>query len=363
MALMTGYRHDLQSKLLGGGAEIVLYSGVPDRDETVATVSSVSGVEWISHALFQQALAGSEDHLMGEQVMLKGIEERSPHLPPLMKKIVGPELSFVSADGVAGVAVGSHLARKLGVAKGDAIVLTVPVENAGSLFPRNETLIVSHVFETGFFEFDDRWLFTSLEVATRVTSETSATSVLEIKVAPGFTVDDVMERIDDATGRTHAISDWRHVNRELFSLLAIQQLALFIVIGLIVFVSTFNIVSTLIMTIQEKRQEIGILLSMGAERRLIRRIFVWYGTLVGTVGTMTGILLGTVICKVITRYELVSFGPEIAEVYFVSSIPFLTRPTDLGAIAAFALVVSWLATLIPSARAAMTNPVDGLHHE
>src|SRR5687768_18553341 len=110
------------------------------------------------------------------------------------------------------------------------------------------------------------------------------------------------------------------MNRPLFSLLRFQQLVLFIVIGLIVFVSTFNIVSTLIMTVQEKRREIGILTSMGAESGMVRWIFIWYGTLVGVAGTATGILLGSLICWLITKYELVSFPPEIAEVYFVSSI-------------------------------------------
>jgi lipoprotein-releasing system permease protein len=146
-------------------------------------------------------------------------------------------------------------------------------------------------------------------------------------------------------------------------MLQVQQLVLFIVIGLIVFVSTFNIVSTLIMTVHEKRREIGILSSMGADKKMIRRIFLWYGTLVGLVGTLTGLLLGVLVCWIITRYELVSFPPEIAEVYFVSSIPFVTRPVDLSVIAAFSVLVAFTATVLPSLRAARLNPIEALRHE
>ena len=153
------------------------------------------------------------------------------------------------------------------------------------------------------------------------------------------------------------------MNRQLFTMLKIQQLVLFIVIGLIVFVSTFNIVSTLIMTVHEKRKEIGILASMGAEPKTLRQIFLWYGTMVGLVGTFIGLLLGVLLCWVITRFHLVSFPPDIAEVYFVSSIPFVTRPVDLTVIAAFSIIVSFLATLIPSMRASRLNPIQALRHE
>ena len=206
-------------------------------------------------------------------------------------------------------------------------------------------------------------MLVDLRDAERLLNARGAANLVEIKLQPGAAIDDVVRDIERRTEHRYAISDWRDMNKQLFSMLKIQQLVLFIVIGLIVFVSTFNIVSTLIMAVHEKRKEIGILTSMGAGSGMIRGIFIWYGSMVGFAGTAAGVVLGTLICWLVTRFQLVSFPPEIAEVYFVSSIPFITRPIDLSIIAGFSILVSFLATLVPSMRAARLHPIDALRHE
>src|SRR5205807_4871240 len=167
---------------------------------------------------------------------------------------------------------------------------------------------------TGFYEYDAKWIFIDLADAERLLGAKGAANLLEVKLADGASLDGVIAGIGRQTGHRFSVNDWRDINHMLFSMLRLQQFVLFIIIGLIVFVSTFNIVSTLIMTVHEKRKEIGILSSMGAESGTVSRIFVWYGTMVGLLGTATGMLLGVVICWVITRYNLVSFPPEIAQV-------------------------------------------------
>ncbi len=366
MALMTGYRGDLQKKLLGGNAEIFVYSvggPIEDTKQVVATVRGTPGVSEAAPVLFQRALVTTERNSTGTETMLKGIEPARAAGSPMIAKIVGARGKFDTAAGERGVAVGRYLATKLGVTAGQSISITVPAENGGSFMPRSASFVVTNVFDTGFYEFDARWLFIDLGEAESLLNAPGAANLLEVKLAPGADLDQVTRAIEKRTEHRYAVSDWRDMNHQLFSMLKIQQLVLFIVIGLIVFVSTFNIVSTLIMTVHEKRKEIGILSSMGAQSGTVTRIFVWYGTMVGFLGTATGILIGIVICWLITRFHLVSFPPEIAQVYFVSSIPFITRPVDLTIIAAFSIVVSFGATILPSLRAARLNPVEALRHE
>ncbi len=366
MALMTGYRGDLQRKLLAGNAEVFVYSvGGPIRDTArlLQIVRSTPGVADAAPVLFQHALVTTERNTTGTEVMVKGIEASRARSSPMLAKIVGPRGAFVTADGEAGVTVGKYLATKLGVHVGTSISITVPTENSGSLLPRSSSFVVTNVFDTGFYEYDARWLFIDLRDAERLLNAPGSANLIEVKLTPTASLSNVTRAVESRTEHRYAVSDWRDMNRQLFSMLKIQQLVLFIVIGLIVFVSTFNIVSTLIMTVHEKRKEIGILSSMGAEPRTIRRIFLWYGSMVGFFGTATGVILGVIICWVITQFQLVSFPPDIAQVYFVSSIPFVTRPIDLSVIALFSLAVSFLATIIPSLRAARLNPIDALRHE
>jgi lipoprotein-releasing system permease protein len=366
MALMTGYRRDLQQKLLGGNAEVFVYAvgaEIAEPQRVIGMLRGTPGVAEASPVLYQHAVVTTEKNTTGSEVMIKGIEPTRGQRSPMLDKVIGPRKSFATTEAERGVAVGKYLATKLGVKAGDAVSVTVAASRGDSFLPRTATFLVTNVFSTGFYEFDARWLFVDLRDAQELLQTGPAANLIEVKLHPGADIDRVTNLIEQRTDRRYAVSDWREMNRPLFSMLQVQQLVLFIVIGLIVFVSTFNIVSTLIMTIQEKRREVGILSSMGAEPWMVRRVFLWYGTIVGIAGTAIGVAIGVATCWILTRYELVSFPPEIAEVYFVSSIPFITRPVDLLVISAFSIFVSFIATILPSMRAARLNAIEALRYE
>ncbi|HVT44874.1 MAG TPA: ABC transporter permease [Thermoanaerobaculia bacterium] len=366
MALMTGYREDLQHKLLGGNAELFIYApdqGIADIESVIRDLEAMPAIQEASPVLFQPSLVASEAHTTGEQVMLKGIDPSRAKTSPMLRKLVGPTSGFKAGDGSPGVAVGKYLASRMGLERGSPISVTVPRIDGESALPQSGSFAVTNVYDTGFYEFDARWIFMDLQDVRELLGAGELANLVEVKLETGADLDQAAAAVRRAVGDRYAVTDWRQMNRQLFSLLRIQQLVLFIVIGLIVFVSTFNIVSTLIMTVHEKRREIGILVAMGGEKQLIRRIFLWYGTMVGIAGTASGLLLGSLTSWILTRFELISFGPEIAQVYFISSIPFVIDPGDLAVIAGFSITVCFLATVVPSLRAARLQPVDALRHE
>ncbi|HUR81203.1 MAG TPA: ABC transporter permease, partial [Thermoanaerobaculia bacterium] len=229
MALMTGYRRDLQSKLLGGNAEVFVYSiGTPIADprELVAKIEKVPGVANASPVWFQHAVVTTETNSTGSEVMLKGIEASRAATSPMLAKIIGSRGAFETAEGERGVSVGRYLATKLGVKQGDAISVTVAAAGAEGYMPRSATFLVTNVYATGFYEFDARWLFIDLGDARELLAVGNSANLLEVKLQPGTDLDRTTAAIEKNTDGRYSVSDWREMNRQLFSMLQIQQLVL-----------------------------------------------------------------------------------------------------------------------------------------
>jgi lipoprotein-releasing system permease protein len=259
--------------------------------------------------------------------------------------------------------LGKDLADRLGAKEGDVLRLVALGFGEGRPRFRYQSVRVSGTFAAGFAEFDRSWLLLDRALVERLMGGETAVDLLE------FTVDDPSEaaRIAEAASKIlqpdFVVTDWRQLNRELFTALELQQIALFLVLGLIVIVSTFNVASTLVVLVRERMRDIGLLGALGLRPSRLRLVFLVYGGFLGAFGTLLGVLAGSAICWVLTTFKLVRFDPEVAAIYFIDFVPFRIEPRDLLAVVGFALLVTVLACFAPAWRAARVDPSSALRYE
>jgi len=372
MGLLSGYRGEIRENLIGANAEVVLFplSTAAESDPGAAArrVAKIPRVRATAPVIYQSGLASSSATPDGTDVVLKGIEPASERrVSKLDAYLPGAEnvLTRGSDGSPPGVAIGIELARLLDVHDGDAIILSVPDATRGgsALVPRSAPFRVSRIFRTNFYESDSELVFVDREVLRRLARMEGQANVIEIKLDTIRNTESAARAIAAAAGKEFSVTDWRSLNSGLFSALAIQQITLFFVIGLIVGVSTFNIVATLVMTVQEKKRDIGVLTALGAEPNFFRRVFLSLGALLGGAGVVAGIAFGVLVCWVMTTFRLLRFPPGVAEIYFVSFIPFRVRPIDLASIVGFSAVVILLASWIPARRAGRIDIAEALRYE
>jgi len=222
---------------------------------------------------------------------------------------------------------------------------------------------VAKVFRTNFAEYDAEWIFCGRAALRSLCRMPAAANVVEVRLDPKADRDAAERAIRTAAGRDFSVADTLSMNSGLFAALKVQQTTLFLVIGLIVAVSTFNVVATLVMTVQEKKRDIGVLSALGAAPGFFSRVFLWLGALLGGTGVVLGIGFGSLVCAVVTGFRLLRFPPGVAEIYFVSYIPFLVRPLDLAAIVAFSALAIVAASWVPARRAARVDVAEALRYE
>jgi lipoprotein-releasing system permease protein len=372
MGLLSGYRSEIREKLLGANAEVVVYPLTPADSEDVAALrrrlAGVARVRATAPVVYQSGLAASAATPDGVDAVVKGIDAGD-------ESRVSPQMSAYLPDAVAslralpgqppGAAIGAELARKLDARVGDPISISVPDASPGRphFVPRTERFRVTRIFRTNFAEYDAEWIFCDREALRALTRMAGDANVVEVKLDTTRDLEAALNAIRAVAGDKFSAADTLSMNGGLFSALKVQQTTLFLVIGLIVAVSTFNVVATLVMTVQEKKRDIGVLSSLGAEPQFFSRVFLWLGVLLGGTGVLAGTALGSLLCGIATAFRLLRFPPGVAEIYFVSYIPFLVRPLDLAAIVAFAAAAILLASWVPAYRAARVDIAEALRYE
>ena len=369
LSISSGFRENLQDKLLKGTAHLnvkpVLSSeGIGNPAELTSKIRKVPGIRSASAALYGPVLMSTGSRQDG--VMLKGIAVDDPLVLAQFFQVPQGDLGRLAGNEEGPVedrvAVGVNLAERLGLVVGDTVGVFSDETTLTPLgeFPLRRRFKVVAIFRSGLYDFDAQWAFTALSSAQRALGTGQRVSVIECRVEDIYQVDRMAVQIKQVLGEGFETIDWKELNRPVFEALRLEKLVMVITIGLIVFVAALNIVTTLTMMVMEKTRDIAVLMSMGATRKAVRRIFVFQGVTIGVIGSFWGLILGYSVCWICDRYRLIRLQ---ADVYSMTHVPFDLSAADGVAVAAAAIIISFLATLYPSERAAVLNPVEALRYE
>jgi lipoprotein-releasing system permease protein len=291
-------------------------------------------------------------------------------LPERMSEGTLEGLRPTFGEAPPGVVIGSELARNIGAGVGNEINVISPMARAAGMgaVPRMASFKIAGIFSTGMYEYDSSLAFISIENAQKFFKLGDTVTGVEIKISDIYRAEEVGITIERALGEAYWARTWSEMNRNLFSALKLERVAMFIILMLIIIVAALNIISTLIMVVMEKGKDIAILKSMGATKAGIMKIFMIEGSVIGIVGTFLGTVLGLLAAlnleKVVGFFEwLFEFKVLPPSVYYIDRLPSKVEPTVIVLIVLVSLGISFLATIYPSWRASRFDPVEGLRYE
>ena len=380
LAITNGFRQDLQNQLLGSTSHINLVQavqreGISDWRELLARLEKQPHVVAAAPTIYEQAMASRGARASG--VVLKGVLlEYENKVSELLKTVKLGSATTLKADDTPACAVsdqncspelppivlGKDLAVTLGATLGSVVTVTSPQGELSPLgpVPKYERFKVVGIFNSGFYNYDNAWAFIRLKDAQRLFGLGDVITVLEFKIDDIYKAPEVSDQLAQAAGKGYMATNWMEENKALFRALGLERVVTFITIGLIVLVAALNILISLIMMVMEKTKDIAVLISMGARRGQVRKIFMFQGVLIGVLGTFVGLLLGYGLALAGAKYHLI---PLSAEVYSIDYVPFSPRALDGVLVAGVALLISFVATLYPSWSAARVLPAEALRYE
>ncbi len=398
MSVMNGFRGELLDKILGLNGHFTAFpieSKFTDYKETVAALEEVDGVKFAVYFVEGQVLASGRGNSSG--VSVRGMDEENLKKLSLLYNSA-EQGGFDSWDEGKGVAIGYRLAQSLGVGLGDQVQIINP---DGSMTPFGSTpqirsYPVNVIYNLGMVEFDSFYMYMPLEAAQdyfklvdeqlkpgmgpldplATDEEIDAAyeripraSAVEVFIDDPDAVGVMRERLQAAPGvRPLVLTDWQQRNETFFSALQVERVVMFTILSMIILVAAFNIISSLIMLVKDKGRDIAVLRTMGATRGAIMRIFSITGTAIGVIGTLAGTVIGLIVAAnaeslraaISDLLGVTIFPPEV---FFLSSLPSRTDPTEVTVVVCMALGLSFLATIYPAWRAAQYDPVEALRYE
>lgn len=371
MSVMNGFRAELLGRILGVNGHLALYGKsrpLVDYQTLEEQLQTVPGVTAAYPIVERQAMVMA--HSMARGALVHGLTLKALQKRPLIAdKIVAGDLSHFRRSNVA--LIGERLAEKLHVGVGDKITLLAPegTQTAMGTIPRFKRFEIVALFNVGMNEYDNTFVFIPLESAQKFFQIFPGVSGFEIFLEDPENVGPVGRVLQGLIGKKEMrVFDWQQANASFFSVIQVERNVMFLILTLIVLVAAFNVISSLIMLVKDKARDIAILRTMGATRGTIRRIFMLTGASIGVLGTLMGTLLGLTIAyniesvrKIMEKLTGTPLFP--AEFYFLSQLPARVHLPEVTLVVGMTLLLTFLATLYPSWRAARLNPVEALRYE
>ena len=367
LAVNNGFRNTLQRSLLGATAHVTVMekqpgAGIENWRDLAAKLRALPHVVSAEPSLYAPVYLLAP--LQSDGAVLKGIEidqtQQTSGLAQYMKK--GSLRDIARSKDFPGIVLGSRLSERTGLLY-NSVATVISPQGELTPFGTNATYYkfrVVGLFETGFYDLDSTWAFTSLGTAQRVLGLNDVVNAIELKIDNVDLAPQVARDVDRVVASKLGATTWMEQNRQIYAALRMERIVIIITIGLIELVAALNILIALVMLVMEKYRDIAVLMSMGARREQIRRIFVYQGLLIGTVGTAIGLLAGYTLSFLANRYQWIGLDKEV---YSLSFVPLEPRWVDGLWIAAAAILVSYLATLYPSRNATKISPAEALRYE
>ncbi len=369
LAVYTGFEEELRQRILGFHPHLVVvsFTGTVSDPEIVASkLQSHPEVRAVAPFVLAQGMLTAGQAVTG--VLVRGVTAASEEVMPLSRFLREGSLEPLYQErsnpdeSLPPIVIGKGVSEKLRVKVGDMVEIVSPAAQATSvgLVPRMQAMRVVGVFDSGLGEYDSVLAYAGLAETQRLFRFDGRITGLEVRLSDVYAAPRVSRELSELLGFPYRVRNWIDLNRNLFSALTLGKTVYSIVLLLIVLVAAFNIVSTLIMVVMEKRKDLAILLSMGATRASVRRIFVGKGMMIGVAGTLAGSLAGYATCLLIQRYRFVSLP---ADVYAIDRLAVRIYPEYFLLVAAVSLLLCWLATLYPARQAARLSPVEVIRYE